>query len=263
VLINLAANAVSSPRRAACGSRARRPDRTLRFDVEDTGPGIPREDREIFRPFTQVDASMSRARRNRPGSRHFDRLARALGGELWSTARSAGQPVHAADRTLAEASGHLTPSLARATRSASRLHGRVLIAEDGADNRRLLAHLLERWGLEVEIAENGAQALDRVASCAERAEPVELVLMDMQMPEVDGYEAARTLRARGFQGPIIALTAHAMEGSREVCTPRAATTSTKPVDRAAARRARGHFGGPTGPLPRPRRARRAPRRPSA
>src|SRR4030095_8807259 len=76
------------------------------------------------------------------------------------------------------------PTLA-GVRSASVLRGRVLIAEDGPDNRRLLAHLLKRWGLEVEIAENGREALERIASCQARGEPVGLVLMDMQMPEME------------------------------------------------------------------------------
>jgi CheY-like chemotaxis protein len=120
----------------------------------------------------------------------------------------------------------------------------VRIAEDGADNRRLLAHLLERWGLEVEIAENGREALERVASCEARGTPVGLILMDMQMPEVDGYEAARTLRARGFRAPVIALTAHAMEGSRDACLAAGCDRfMTKPVDRALLRSALSEYFG--------------------
>ena len=242
VLINLAANAVKFTDSGSVRLAVRADsDRTLRFEVEDTGQGIPAEKLgEIFRPFTQVDASMSRRHGGTGlGLAISSRLATALGGEL-SVERQGGVGSRFALRIRAEpiAEGSEVPSHARAIRSPSRLHGRVLIAEDGADNRRLLAHLLQRWGLEVEMAENGAKALERVAACAERREPVELVLMDMQMPEVDGYEAARTLRARGFQGPIIALTAHAMEGSREECLAAGCDDFlTKPVDRAQLRAA--------------------------
>jgi signal transduction histidine kinase/CheY-like chemotaxis protein len=242
VLINLAANAVKFTESGSVRLAVRADtDRTLRFEVDDTGPGIPPEKLgEIFRPFTQVDASMSRRYGGAGlGLAISSRLAKALGGEL-SVESQVGVGSRFVLRIRAESITERaeTPSVTSPTRSPSRLHGRVLIAEDGADNRRLLAHLLERWGLEVEIAENGAQALERVAACAERREPVELVLMDMQMPEVDGYEAARSLRARGFQGPIIALTAHAMEGSREACLAAGCDDFlTKPVDRAQLRAA--------------------------
>jgi CheY-like chemotaxis protein len=88
---------------------------------------------------------------------------------------------------------------------------RVLVAEDGPDNQRLVRHYLEKAGASVEIAENGRIALERIT-----ADPgFDAVLMDVQMPEMDGHEATRRLRRGGFRGPIIALTAHAMSEERD------------------------------------------------
>jgi CheY-like chemotaxis protein len=116
------------------------------------------------------------------------------------------------------------------------LHGRVLLAEDSPDSRRLLLHLLQRWGAEVDVAENGAVAYERMSKAMERGESFDLVLMDMQMPEMDGYEATRLIRAAGFTGGIVALTAHAMAGSREKCLAAGCNEFlTKPVDRARLR----------------------------
>ncbi len=92
---------------------------------------------------------------------------------------------------------------------------RVLVAEDGADNQRLIRTLLERAGASVEVVENGADALARLAETNGWAPDV--VLMDMQMPVLDGYAATRQARAAGMRTPIIALTAHAMRSDREKC----------------------------------------------
>jgi two-component system sensor histidine kinase/response regulator len=100
------------------------------------------------------------------------------------------------------------------TRAAQKL--RVLVAEDNAVNRTLAAHLLTRRGHQPVLASNGREALDILAR-----EPIDLVLMDLQMPEVDGFEATGIIRAQerttGEHLPIVALTAHAMEGDRQRC----------------------------------------------
>ena len=93
-------------------------------------------------------------------------------------------------------------------------HLRILLAEDGPDNRRLVSHLLGRLGATVETVENGDEAVKRVL---QGGLTIDLVLMDMQMPVMDGWEATRQLRNAGCQVPVLALTANAMPGDRAAC----------------------------------------------
>ncbi|MEL7238331.1 MAG: response regulator [Planctomycetota bacterium] len=103
------------------------------------------------------------------------------------------------------------------------LEGKVLVAEDGSDNRKLIDYLLRGYGIEPDIASNGIEAIDMVTEAIAEAEPYDLVLMDMQMPEMDGYEATRELRRRnvlsasGKRMPIVSLTAAALDGDRIRC----------------------------------------------
>ena len=107
----------------------------------------------------------------------------------------------------------------------------MLLVEDGADNRRLVIFLLRKLGLETEVAEYGREGVDQAWQAVERGEPFNVILMDMQMPVLDGYGAAGELRSGGYGGPIIALTAHAMEGDRERCLSAGCDEFlTKPVD---------------------------------
>jgi CheY-like chemotaxis protein len=105
--------------------------------------------------------------------------------------------------------------------------------EDSLDNQRLLSMLLEKAGAEVVVADNGQHALDFIASSHET--PVDLVLMDMQMPVMDGYEATRRLRAAGMtELPIIAVTAHTQSGDREKCLEAGCNEhAIKPIHRAS------------------------------
>jgi CheY-like chemotaxis protein/HPt (histidine-containing phosphotransfer) domain-containing protein len=93
----------------------------------------------------------------------------------------------------------------------------VLLAEDGEDNRRLIEHLLKRVGLGLRAVENGAEALMEVQKARDAGQPFDLLLMDMQMPVLDGYSAVQRLRELGVRTPIMALTANAMTSDRQRC----------------------------------------------
>ncbi|MEI7765924.1 MAG: ATP-binding protein [Phycisphaerae bacterium] len=94
---------------------------------------------------------------------------------------------------------------------------RVLLAEDGQDNCMLMQYMVERAGAKITIVGNGLLARNEALVQKEAGSPYHVVLMDMQMPEMDGYEATRQLRAKGYRGLIVALTAHALAGDRETC----------------------------------------------
>ena len=205
----------------------------LRFDVIDTGIGLtPEQIAGLFQPFAQVDVSHARKYGGTGlGLTISRRLARMLGGDIdiesqlgagsqfsviLPTGSLAGVPMledpAAALGALPETKADAPP--APADRD---LHGRILLAEDGPDNQRLITHLLEKAGAQVTLAENGQEALDAALEARDRGEPFDVVLMDMQMPVMDGYQATTLLRRQGYAGPIIALTAHAMTGDREAC----------------------------------------------
>jgi CheY-like chemotaxis protein len=98
-----------------------------------------------------------------------------------------------------------------------RLEGRILVAEDLIDNQRLISAVLGKAGAEVMVVGNGQEAVEQAVAAAQSGKPFDLVLMDLQMPVLDGYAAARKLRDAGFSAPIVAVTAHALGGEREKC----------------------------------------------
>src|SRR5205823_3320842 len=101
--------------------------------------------------------------------------------------------------------------------AAGDLHGKILLAEDGPDNRRLIATLLRKAGAIVDTAEDGRQALEQALAAQKAGEPHDLILMDMAMPRMDGFMATRQLRQAGYQRPIVALTANSASEARPEC----------------------------------------------
>ena len=109
---------------------------------------------------------------------------------------------------------------------------RVLLAEDGPDSQRLIAFILRKAGAAVTVADNGQVALELGLRAQSLGRPFDVVLMDMQMPVMDGYRATRRLREQGYRGTIVALTAHAMAGDREKGLQAGCDDfATKPIDR--------------------------------
>ena len=196
----------------------------LQFHVRDTGIGIPPEKLEsIFHPFVQADNSVTRKYGGTGlGLAISYRIAKSLGGDL-TVESNVG---HGSVFTVTVEAGDLTgvtitarPPVAvagdvgRDAPGSASLDGlKILLVDDGETNRKLISLFLTRSGATVELAENGALALH----AAEQSQ-FDVILMDMQMPVMDGYTATVRLRENGFSGPIIALTAHAMKGDREKC----------------------------------------------
>jgi len=219
----------------------------LRFRVLDTGPGISPENQEgLFEPFTQVDSSMTRhVGGTGLGLAISQRLANALSGEV--TLESEVGKGSAFDLTLeitAHAPSEAAPASGGSSASAStspkpagnpnQVLGSVLVVEDVAVNQLLIRTMLEKAGSTVTVAGNGQIAVDAVEAATAEGTPHDLILMDMQMPVMDGYEATRQLRAKGVRTPIVALTAHAMTTDRDKCVQAGCDDYiTKPVDRQA------------------------------
>jgi CheY-like chemotaxis protein len=220
--------------------------RYLCFDVIDTGIGIPADkQQQIFEPFSQVDGSSTRRYGGTGlGLTISKRLALLLGGDIhvqselgkgstFTLQLYAGELRRAALRRYSGEECQITlPSSPPGASEPSTLSARILVVEDVELNQRLLAAVLRRAGATVDLAEDGKQGVAFALEEARRGAPHDLVLMDMQMPVMDGYEAARALRSAGYTRPIIALTAHAMSTDRDKCLAAGCTDyETKPIQR--------------------------------
>jgi PAS domain S-box-containing protein len=231
ILLNLIGNAIKFTDkgfiRVTMRMVERQPGPRIEIAVRDTGIGIYPEDVErLFTPFTQADTSSTRRFGGTGlGLTISRRLARMLGGEILvesvpgegSTFTVSLDPGPLDSKLLDRLPGRQTAAMPAPLASARSLEGRVLLAEDGLDNQRLVALILRRTGLEVDLATTGREAYEMALRSREEGHPYGLILMDIQMPDVDGYEATARLRAEGWTGPIVALTAHAMPGDPEKC----------------------------------------------
>ncbi len=228
ILVNLIGNAIkfTDSGEVRLGVRAEPEHDRLVFDVADTGIGMSADQqRRLFLPFSQVDTSVTREFGGSGlGLAISRRLADMLGGEI----SLASAPGRGSTFTLSIAIGRsqdvplVEPraALVRAPRTEApsrRLDCRVLVVDDRRDIRLLTQHVLEEAGAHVEVAVDGRDALDRMDELRESGRTPDVVLLDIQMPNLDGYEVARLLREQGYERPLIALTAHAMKGDHERC----------------------------------------------
>ncbi len=247
-------------------------DEHIQFDVIDSGIGLDEAQcSKLFQAFEQADTSMTRKFGGTGlGLRISKRLAQILGGDItvqgkpgmgcvFSTTIATGcttgidcvclLPNSATDTAQEGKTGGMG-SLENARPAIPSLTGlRILLAEDGPDNQRLISFHLRKAGAIVEVVENGRLAVEKlsedhaVEGPLSSPPPVDLVLMDMQMPEMDGYQATAMLRSKGSNLPILALTAHAMDIDLEKCLKAGCNIRlTKPIDKRTLVEACAHWG---------------------
>lgn len=251
ILLNLVGNAIKFTDvghvKVVCQEVSRTAQQAvLEFTVKDTGIGIaPEHQKNLFKRFTQVDnSSTRRAQGSGLGLAIVKELVELMGGKvrLHSEPGRGTEIVFSLKLGLPADSGQLkgdetietTPGTDTATApTVQQFHGKVLVVEDAAMNQMVVCKVLERLGLASKVADNGQEAIDLLAQ-----EQFDLVLMDGQMPVMDGYEATAMIRSGSVPGinpniPVVALTAHAMVGEDKKCLDAGMNDYlTKPLDRA-------------------------------
>ena len=247
ILINLVGNAIKFTERGRVMVRMRTlnadsPSPALQCDISDTGIGMTADQvARLFTPFTQADGSMARRFGGTGlGLSISRRLAVMLGGDITVTSvpdQGSTFRMTIATGDLSNAEWHTSPRSQDESRpvvpaNTGRLNQRILLAEDGPDNQLLIGSFLRKLGADVTIVDNGRKAADAALQSLFAGQPFDLILMDMQMPILDGYSATRELRAKGWLGPILALTANAMAGDRQKCIDAGCNDfASKPFDR--------------------------------
>lgn len=249
ILFNIVGNAIKFTSRGSVSVKVKLvPDAVgstkLAFIVTDTGEGIyPEQVHRLFKPFTQADVSTTRKFGGTGLGLILSRkLANALGGDVVLTESSPGKgstftvtidPGFSEEKILFEAGE--TPSatnvwqLSKWEPKSTLNKLKILVVDDSLDNLMLIKKILRLAGATVETADNGREGVKKALSG-----DYSLILMDLQMPEMDGYEATRTLRAQGFKKPIIALTAHAMKEDYKRSLENGFDNHiTKPIDNGA------------------------------
>lgn len=236
VLLNLLSNAVKFTEKGTIEVRVRliretETESIVRFEVEDTGIGIPEEAlSRLFQPFTQADSSTTRRFGGTGLGLAISReLVHRMHGTIGASSKVGegstfwfelpmkhSEQLHAGDsssETLTGASERISSTAAEDLVECGPLH--ILLAEDSPENQLLAILLLKKKGCTVDTAANGAEAIEKL-----RTEKFDLVLMDIQMPQMDGFEATARIRSGEVPVadiPIIAMTAQAMSGDRERC----------------------------------------------
>lgn len=235
ILVNVIGNSIKFTERGRVDISVRTisgKEEFLAFDVADTGIGLSAEQQSLlFKPFSQADTSTTRKFGGTGlGLALAKRLAQALGGDLVLVHSEKGKgstfSFHIAIEKVSE-EPRLTPLIPAATPDGV-LHGlSVLVVDDSNDNQIIVNRFLSDAGARVIAAYDGQEGVAKTLSLLP-----DVVLMDIQMPVLDGYEATRTLREAGYRGPIVALTANSLMSERDRALKGGFTDFlVKPIDR--------------------------------
>ena len=187
-----------------------------RISVQDTGIGMSEEQcARMFQRFEQADVSIARQYGGTGLGLAISRsLAELMGGTVGVTSnRGEGSTFWLELRMVVARQEEVEHASTIPVQTAALFGRRILLAEDNRTNQKIALALLKKMGCETTLAENGLEVLAQVRDNG----PFDVILMDCQMPEMDGYEASRQLRASGCQLPVIALTAGALNGDRQFC----------------------------------------------
>lgn len=233
ILMNLVGNAVKFTRhgsvRIVVAVEQASAGEMLVVEVVDTGIGMaPHQVDVLGKPFMQGDPSHGRRFGGSGlGLSICHRLAQLMGGSIACVSQEGVGSTFTLRLPIGDTSGwprvgHLavlqaSPIESPSARVGPRLTGRMLIAEDAPDTRRLLVAYLRQTGVEVHTVDNGEAAVAQAVAAWQSGQPFDLIVMDVQMPQMDGVTATTSLRSQGYTGPIIALTANAMEQDRTRC----------------------------------------------
>lgn len=251
VLMNLVGNATKFTEQGKVTVRIETEEASdepwLHFIIQDTGPGMTREQAEsLFKPFNQADNSTTRKHGGTGlGLTISRRLSNLMGGDVWLDWTEEGKgsrfvfrlPLRFPSSTpmvndLIEMSETAPASPPPPDAESPPLAAHILVAEDNVVNQRLIAFHLERAGATVRLVLNGLEAQAALREAEAQGTPYDLLVTDMQMPEMDGYTLAKTLRKDGCTLPIIALTAHAMAEDRQRCVDAGCNDYiSKPIDK--------------------------------
>ncbi|WP_160194668.1 hybrid sensor histidine kinase/response regulator [Devosia riboflavina] len=214
VLVNLIGNAIKFTTIGSVEVLARVLDQRLRLEVRDTGPGISTQDSgHLFREFRQLDSSSTRSFGGTGlGLAICRRLVEVMAGEIGVDSVVGAGSTFWFEIPVGPISGATSPHAPSQTTLQSTFLGHVLVVDDNAVNRDVAIGLLKTLGITAEGASNGHEAIATIGESN-----FDLILMDMQMPQMDGLEATRVLRASGLRTPIVGLTANAFEADRVAC----------------------------------------------
>ena len=240
ILMNIVSNAVKFSQRGFIFIILRYPKpaekhpQKLVIEIQDSGPGLTLEEQErLFKPFSQADGSVARKYGGSGLGLNLSRqLARLLGGDLsleWTQPGVGSRFVlHLPAPTKNDSvSTLLTRQITPRNHLVSLIGKTILIVEDNLDNQKLISTYLKCSGADLEIARDGLEAIAKVSDIN-----YDLIIMDVQMPIMDGLQATALLRQKKFTNPILALTAHAMKEDRDRCIAAGFDDYlTKPIDK--------------------------------